>query len=233
MSGILNKQIFRYFFILLLFYALGFGAGSMIYRLPGAEAYNGDYSKTDNTGINPDLSSADWNNLPNDFIDKDGDAYLGTTAFDMNSFPITNLGQPVNDGDAANVGFVNGQIITGSVQLDDGRNSNMICGSTPVGATMWSNIVAHALGSRIQAHIFTTNNGLETGTPLFSSPTIYLVRLNEASVSPTAQNVYGSSSFGIASDHEIYVTVLDPTFSINAAQANARQWYITWCGVQY
>ena len=189
-----------------------------------ARAVTGNYLK--NTGDPLDVS--DWNNLPSDFLDKtatdskDGDLTMNSGNINMNSGninmgnnSITNLIAPSNNNDAANRQYVDSKIN----HLTEG-NIRVVCGVTSPGATGWFD----ETNNRIVAQINTSAAGFSAGSNVSYFTTI-------AGLGFHLDTTGANSIYQSAHDYlRVKVRYIGSFTPFDAAQAEAWQWHIYWCG---
>jgi hypothetical protein len=193
-----------------------------------AKALTGDYSPA-KTGV----TSADWQNLDNDFVARSGGAASSMTGIlDMGNQRITNVAAPTADTDAVNRGAMNTAItsaLTGSSDIKDtsGNNFKMVCGSTPTGATAWQ-----LYGP--DPHSIYVDVTIPAG---FSSTPHYFsfLRGSMSYVTVGTDQIYAPTTAGFTL-HVVYLGVnnnyLTPSsVFITPAQANTWQWTIYWCAI--
>ncbi len=95
-----KAQLTAAIFLLLAIIISGFFIFSSFSLRQVALALTGNYSKSPSDS----LDSTDWNNLPNDFLDKSGDTMTGQ--LNMSSNKIVNLADPTSNTEAANKQYV-------------------------------------------------------------------------------------------------------------------------------
>lgn len=185
-----------------------------------AEAVSGDYTKTGPAGPNPTLNYTDWNNLPNDFLDKEdpaGDQMNGN--LDMAGHAVVNLAHPpVNNYDAATKQYVDENIGAGAVVVDqNGAAQRMVCDTTGAGATIWVDDGAN----QIYTDVNTTNSGL----PNFTSVPRYITSLGGSNNHFSAR---GPSAILMPTVSGFRIRL---TTSFTASYANSNLWHVNWCGI--
>jgi len=188
-------------------------------------AITGNYSKTSGQ----QLTTTDWNNLPNDFVAKSGDTMSGN--LNMGAHGITNLANPITDTDAVNRGSMNSAISaaqsTAGAQIKDlnGSNLKMVCGSTIPGATAWQNYMAG-----VYVDIDLSAAGFTPG----SVPYIF------TSIGGTGNQAYTRGATSIYTQGTAPFTSLSSGFRVYVFNDSGLfepwstyQWYINWCALGY
>lgn len=172
-----------------------------------ARAVTGNYSKT--TGDSLDIT--DWNNLDNDFVDKNGDTMTG---------PLTLPADPTLDMQAATKQYVDnnvgGGVVVSDIKNTLGTELRMVCGeTTPADWTLYDIDV-------LRVDINTSAAGF-TATPSYF-----------VSIYGTAGHwrTMGINSLYFSSPTGFTIFVFDlNSADITPAQALTWGWYIKWCGV--
>ena len=220
-----NKIILYYFsFLFLLFITV-----SLWVLVPWswqniALALNGNYDKDAGDTLLP----ADWNYLDEDFLMKEGDTMTGDLNMGGNS--ITGLAQPtVTDLDyAATVQYANAMAGAGAKDRN-GNPLNIVCGSTGAGLTDWENDAGG-----VYVDIYTTDDGLVTGSPNFLSFPMYFTSLGGTVDHELVYGAWGIYNFSIVGhpvpDNYGFRIKLE-TLVYNESDAETRQWHINWCGI--
>jgi len=174
-----------------------------------AKALTGNYSKA--TG--EQLTVSDWNNLDDDFLDKQnpaGDSMAG---------PLTLPGDPTTNMQAATKQYVDGKITDTS-----GHNLRMVCGeSSPAN---WEQYVEYGIP---QPDELTTY--IDTSSAGFTNVVAYISALKgTAGIWRTTGGdaIYEQSATGF----RVYVDDYNPT-EMTPAQALTWGWRVQWCGVGY
>lgn len=177
------------------------------------QAYTGNYSKS--TG--EQLTTTDWNNLPNDFLDKQnpsGDTMAG---------PLTLPGAPTQPNHAVNLATLNDRL--------GGISGNRIyCGQTTPGSTAWQQ------WGTSEVTIYVDVNTSAAG---FTGEPIYLAAISGNGnhfMTLGTQSVYNTTASGFT----VYITkTTTPSAALANLQvdtvtpslANTWGWHIHWCGM--
>ncbi len=172
---------------------------------------------------NNDLTVDDWNNLPNDFIDKSGDTIGGT--LDMGGNRIINtVHPPTINSDAATKQYVddNSGFYGGAAQDQSGAPLRYVCGETPHtcpgNPTNW-----------IQYSANTVYVDIDTSAAGFGSTPWYFTSLGGSLshyLSRGATSIYSSTPTGF----RVYVTYINGNITADTAKC-VYTWYINWCGI--
>lgn len=183
-------------------------------------AVGGDYLKTNSSGANPNLYASDWNNLVNDFLDKDGDSMSGP--LDMAGNTVVNLPHPPSSpGDMPNKLYVdNAAAAIGSAYDRNGNPINTVCDSTD--GSGWHNYPPTGTPIGVYIDVDTTDGGI----PNFTAPPVYILSLSTSAASTPALD--GSSALYWPEIDSFRVYIAAPGADEVYAQTN--NWRINWCG---
>jgi len=171
------------------------------------------------------LTTTEWNNLPNDFLAKSGDTMSGD--LNLGTHKITNLGNPTTGTDAVNqtsmTNAITAALSAGSgspIKDSGGANLKMVCGSTVPGATAWQ---SYPGGTYVDIDISAA--GFTAG----SLPYIF------TSLGGAANQAYTRGSNSIYTQGTTPLTAGFRVFIINDSGINnpwqTYQWYINWCAI--
>lgn len=224
----MRKNIFKKEKVYSLLMLLGF----IFFLLSGVSIKNtvlaltGDYNRVV-SGDNQ-IDTADWDNLDNDFVAKSGDVMQGDLS--MGGKKITNLIDPVNGGDAVNKNSLDNAIsaiaTAGSANIKNisGENLKMVCGTTPIGSTVWLNGGANTITTTVDTSSagFTDNN------------VIYFASLagDMGMFSAVGQNaIYKPISGNYREGFRIYLINNDLSLYNAASATSPWNWHIRWCGI--
>ncbi len=188
-----------------------------------ALAITGNYTKSSGQ----QLTTIDWNKLPDDFVAKSGDTMSGN--LNMGTYGITNLRNPSLDSDAVNRGSMNSAISTalsagGQIKDVSGSSLKMVCGATVPGATAWQNYPGGAI-----VYIDISAAGFTAG----SIPYIFtsLGGLGYQGYTRGATSIY-------TQDFSSPLTTLSSGFRVFVFNDSGQfepwidyQWYINWCAL--
>lgn len=195
-------------FVLVLINALAFSGWSPAFI---AKAISGNYSKT--TG--QQLTTADWNNLPSDFVARSGGAASNLTgSLDLGNNRINNLADPAALTDAANRRYVDNN--AGGVKNVSGVPFKAVCGRTLPGSTNWQ-----------QYDAYTVYVQVDTAPAGFTTTPYYFTSLGGAANHYRAiggSSIYSPTPTGFI----VYANYPSPLTATTAT--NVYQWYINWCG---
>jgi hypothetical protein len=181
------------------------------------KAVTGNYNKA--TGNQ--LTIADWNNLDNDFLDKQnpaGDTMAGP--LNMNNQRITNLAEPSGAGDAATRQYVLDTLNDFSFTNINGNPMKVVCGQTTPGSTNWQQTTG--VNDVVWLDVDTTAAGF-TG----SVPPMYFTNL---SGNTQLFRTYGVTSVYTPTNTTFRVYVVYAPGVLTPAQANTWGWHLKWCG---
>ncbi|MCK5319880.1 hypothetical protein KAJ61_00640 [Candidatus Parcubacteria bacterium] len=186
-----------------------------------ALALTGNYNKN----LGDSLDATDWNNLDDDFVAKSGDTMQGI--LNMGGKNITNLADPVNNGDAVNKDTLDSaitSIILDSADIKDLNGSlKVFCGRTAPGATNWINNVSWYVDIDISAANFTEG----------SMPYIF------TSLGGLDKHWFSGGVGNISSVNTGTLNNLDDVFRVHVFDFNGisfatmltLNWYINWCAL--
>lgn len=216
-----KKQYFHLIAVILFVISIGLFVFSPSSFLNIARALSGDYTKTDGAGANPSLTHTDWNNLPNEFLDKSGDTMSGD--LNMSNNAITNLANPVSDDQAVSRGAMNTAIASfvaaapiPTLVDTSGAALKVVCGrSTPAdwvtygttNETVYVDVDMSAAAFATNPNIVTSIYGVQQHWKTYGATSIY-------DLTPTSFRVY----------------VFSLGLPVNAATAQSWGWGINWCG---
>lgn len=173
-------------------------------------------------GDGDNLTSDDWNNLPNDFLDKDGDTMSGD--LNMGTNRIMNLADPVEDGDAVNLSTLNAATgAGGAANISDGTNNLFVyCGRTLPGATNW---IQGVLGKYVDIDISAANFTEGSMPYIFTS----IGGLGQEWISRGATSISATNPASLNNMDDIFrIYILDDS-GVPWDTFIARGWYINWC----
>jgi len=200
-----------------------------IYSIGQVEAVTNSYNK-----VTPSqFLHSEWNFLLSDFLAKDGGATVNGVNnamqgdFNIGANRIINVSTPtaVSPGsDIANKTYVNSLIaLSGAAQDPQGNEKKIVCGQTPPGATSWTSYLNNVL----QLDVYTTDDGTPFGTPLFTSPPVYITSLGGGwnHFITGATNIYNQTNTGFR------VRIRYTQGFTSPGTANSRTWHIQWCAI--
>ena len=159
----------------------------------------------------------DWNNLPNDFIDKSGDIMQGN--LNMGSMGINNLPpSPVDNNEIANKQYVDNTVgNSGAAEDIYGQYFKIVCDSTMPGFTAWTPVTWNSI------RVF-----IDTSGAAFSNTPLYWTSLGGNTRHYTT---IGATSIIDPSASGFFIYLIYTNGSIDPATANSRNWHINWCGI--
>lgn len=186
-------------------------------------ALTGNYSKN----VGDPLSAIDWNKLDDDFVAKSGDTMQGD--LNLNGKKIMNLADPADNGDAVNKSTMDSAIAaisagSANIKNTSGENLKVVCGSTPIGSTVWQNGGASTITTLVDA----------SAAAFLDNNVIYFASLfgDLGMFSAIGQNsIYKPSSGNYRDGFRVYIINNDLSM-YNAANATTPwNWHIRWCGI--
>ena len=175
--------------------------------------------------VNQGLSPAEWNALPEDFVDKAGDTMGGNLSLGGNR-ALNIPAIPSADTDAVNRQWVEDEIASvfgaatgGEARSISGAHLRIYCASTPL-TTTWSPYPSTSAGDYISTYV-------NTGAAGFAGPGIpyYFTALRGGG---EPWRTTGPDAIVNATTADFMVVLRT---ALTAAQAEAFGWRIDWCGV--